>query len=637
MKIKSISKEKVEVPGFEDVRNWYEKHLHPDANSYDDQTVYEKVYHNGAFAGVFQCTSRGAQKLFTEAKPNSIVDIAVLTSIYRPGPLAAKVDQIYLDAKNHGKKFDWGHPLFDKVLGPTYNCLSGDTKILTDDGEIRIDQIKVGQSLPTLNELTGELVNDTVIAIVENGVKELYEVETETGILKITGEHKVLTESRGWLEVKNLTLENKILTPKSSVTIKSIKKISAEKVYDIQTKQHNFIANGHIVHNCLIFQESVMALAEHIGGFPKEKCDDVRRAIMKRDLSKGDAAIKEAQKMEDDFVAGAISKGITEATARKAYQNILWFAGYGFNRAHAVAYAIDSYMCAWLLTHYEEEWLCTYLESMSDNSEDRARAFSEAKNLGYSIKSVDINHSGREWTSINGQKTLVQSFNTIKGVGEAAVNEIMLYRPYNSIEDLLWKQDGTWKHSKFNKKSFENLIKTFSFDSMNIVGEGKLFKNYKQMYHVIIEHYDQLKKKNGKDLLYKLIKETSDIEDWGFNEKIQMQLELIGDINVLNYINPETIQKLKDKGIESLSETDFEDSNKKITWFLVMSSNSAKTKNGKQYTQLMISGADGKQQKVFAWGIVDPNDVPAGRAYVAELEKTQFGLSLQGKKIKELL
>lgn len=215
MKIKSISKEKVETPGFEDVRNWYEKHLHPDANSYNDQSVYEKVYHDGAFAGVFQCTSRGAQKLFMEAKPSSIVDIAVLTSIYRPGPLAAKVDQIYLDAKNHGKKFDWGHPLFDKVLGPTYNCL--------------------------------------------------------------------------------------------------------------------------------IFQESVMALAEHIGGFPKEKCDDVRRAIMKRDLSKGDSAIKEAQKMEDDFVSGAISKGISEATARKAYQNILWFAGYGFNKSLYKLQSINIY------------------------------------------------------------------------------------------------------------------------------------------------------------------------------------------------------------------------------------------------------------------------------------------------------
>lgn len=116
------------------------------------------------------------------------------------------------------------------------------------------------------------------------------------------------------------------------ITIKSIKKISPEKVYDIQTNQHNFIANGHIVHNCLIFQESVMALAEHVGGFPKEKCDDVRRAIMKRDLSKGDSSVKEAKKMEDEFVSGALKNGVSEDTSRKAYQNILWFAGYGFNK-----------------------------------------------------------------------------------------------------------------------------------------------------------------------------------------------------------------------------------------------------------------------------------------------------------------
>ena len=306
------------------------------------------------------------------------------------------------------------------------------------------------------------------------------------------------------------------------------------------------------------------------------------------------------------------------------------------SNSHAVAYAIDSYMCAWLLTHYEAEWLCTYLESMSANSEDRSKAFAEAKNLGYTIKSVDINQSGREWTSLP-DKILVQSFCTIKGVGEAAVNEIMLQRPYNTIEDLLWKTDGSWKHSKFNKRVFESLIKTFSFDSMNIIGEDKLFKNYKQMHWVIIEHYDQLKKKNGKELFYKLVKESQDIEDWSFNEKIEMQLELIGDINVLDYINPNTLQKLKDKGVESLSETDFDESANKICWFLVMSSKDAKTKNGKQYTQLSIVGADGKQQKVFAWNIADSNEIPCGRAYVAELEKTQFGLTLRGKKIKELL
>jgi hypothetical protein len=86
------------------------------------------------------------------------------------------------------------------------------------------------------------------------------------------------------------------------------------------------------------------------------------------------------------------------------------------SNSHAVAYAIDSYMCAWLLTHYESEWLCTYLESMSANSEDRSKAFAEAKNLGYTIKSVDINQSGSEWTALP-NKTLVKIFGTIKGVG----------------------------------------------------------------------------------------------------------------------------------------------------------------------------------------------------------------------------
>ena len=54
-------------------------------------------------------------------------------------------------------------------------------------------------------------------------------------------------------------------------------------------------------------------------------------------------------------------------------------------------------------------------------------------------------------------------------------------------------------------------------------------------------------------------------------------------------------------------------------------------------TDFIIVGSDGKQHKVFAWNIINSSEIPCGRAYVAELEKTQFGLSLRGKKIKELL
>lgn len=127
----------------------------------------------------------------------------------------------------------------------------------------------------------------------------------------------------------------------SPIKILGIKKISPAITYDIQTRNHNFIANGHIVHNCILFQEQVMDLAEHVGGFPKDQCDNVRRAIMKRDLSKGDAAMAEAKKLEDDFVAGAVKNGVKEETAKKAYQNILWYAGYGFNKTLYFCQTID--------------------------------------------------------------------------------------------------------------------------------------------------------------------------------------------------------------------------------------------------------------------------------------------------------
>jgi hypothetical protein len=208
MKIKKI--ENISQPTFHDVRKWYDNHLHPDVNDYNDQSVYKYVYHEGRFPGVFQLTSNGAQKLFKQAKPESIIDIAVLTSIYRPGPLAAKVDKIYLESKA-GNKFDWGHPIFEKVLGQTYNCLTGDMKVLTDSGEIRIDEIEQGMTIPSLNESTGEIVQDKVIAKVNNGIKEILEIETEIGVLKLTPEHKVLT-TNGWKEAKDITLDDEIIS-----------------------------------------------------------------------------------------------------------------------------------------------------------------------------------------------------------------------------------------------------------------------------------------------------------------------------------------------------------------------------------------------------------------------------------------
>jgi DNA polymerase-3 subunit alpha len=91
----------VEEPTFEDVLDYYNKYLHPDVIDFDDQAVYENIFHQGKWAGVFQFTEQGAQSFCTRVKPTNIIDVSAITSIFRPGPLSAGVDVDYVEAKNH--------------------------------------------------------------------------------------------------------------------------------------------------------------------------------------------------------------------------------------------------------------------------------------------------------------------------------------------------------------------------------------------------------------------------------------------------------------------------------------------------------------------------------------------------------
>jgi DNA polymerase-3 subunit alpha len=201
-KIKSLEVIDNESVSFADVRHWFDEHMLVDKIDLTDQKVFEYVYHGARWAGIFQLTSKGAQRLFEAAKPSSIEEIAVLTSVYRPGPLAAGLDKLWLKVLQ-GEEYDWG----DKRV------------------------------------------------------------------------NKILEKTRG----------------------------------------------------LLIFQEGVMALAEHVGGFPKDKCDEVRRAIMKRSVSGEAAAKAAAEKLKSEFVDGAVKNGYSSEVATSIFEKIQWFAGYGFN------------------------------------------------------------------------------------------------------------------------------------------------------------------------------------------------------------------------------------------------------------------------------------------------------------------
>ena len=84
--------EGMDNPTFADIKRFYETNLHPEKIDLDDKEVWENVFHEGKWAGIFQFTEGGAQSFCKNAKPNNITDLAAITSIYRPGPLSAGVD-----------------------------------------------------------------------------------------------------------------------------------------------------------------------------------------------------------------------------------------------------------------------------------------------------------------------------------------------------------------------------------------------------------------------------------------------------------------------------------------------------------------------------------------------------------------
>lgn len=114
----------MESPTFADIKDYYDNNLHPAVIDFDDQRVYKNVFHKGNFAGVFQFQESGMQSFAKQAKPTSLIDLTALTSIWRPGPLEAKVHVKYLKVKHGLAPVSYDHPILEKTtLNQTYGFL----------------------------------------------------------------------------------------------------------------------------------------------------------------------------------------------------------------------------------------------------------------------------------------------------------------------------------------------------------------------------------------------------------------------------------------------------------------------------------------------------------------------------------
>jgi len=292
------------------------------------------------------------------------------------------------------------------------------------------------------------------------------------------------------------------------------------------------------------------------------------------------------------------------------------------SNSHAVSYSIISYQCAWLYNYYPSEWLAAYLDSQPDTKKEKA--VNIVKAAGYTVQGVDINKSGNVWEISDDGKTLIQPLSAIKGVGDAAIKEILDHRPFAKIEDLLFHPRVSY--SKLNKKNIDALCRSDSLASLI----DSRFTGGKHFWSAVA--VDRPRKLEN---LIENIKTYSPEGDFTRDEKILNTLELTG-VYPVGMIVPDSVrQKLDEKMIPPLGAYD---SDIGLCWFIPKNIEKKKTKTGKEY--LVVEAIDDTNivTKIKCWGYDPKKDtIHINRPYIAKLDHQQdWGFSSRsiGKNFK---
>ncbi len=245
----------------------------------------------------------------------------------------------------------------------------------------------------------------------------------------------------------------------------------------------------------LVFQEQLSLLAHRLGkDISLDEGNELRKVLTKKGTGK-EAAVKE--KLYSKFVEGCLEKGVSEDEAVKLWKTMEFFSGYGFNLSHAICYSILSYQCAHLFTYYPAEWMAAFLDKEPEDKKEEAIA--TAKSFGFTIKKLDINNSGVSWeVDPKNPKNLIQPLSSIKGLGETAIEQIMKYRPFKTIEDLLFNENIVY--SKLNKRALDALTRSEAVDSLM----DKRFTGLKHFWSAVVVDRPKTKKKLDENIeLYK--------------------------------------------------------------------------------------------------------------------------------------
>ena len=461
-------------PSFDEIKEFYDKNLHPNILDMNDQKVYKNVFQKGNWAGVFQFTEGGAQRFCELVKPANIVDLSAITSIYRPGPLSAKVDKHYIAAKKNPGDIKYAHKIVKEVTKETYGFL--------------------------------------------------------------------------------------------------------------------------------IFQEQIALLAHRLGkDLSLDEGNLLRKILTKRGAGKD--KIKEG--IHNKFITGCLEKDMRADEAQKLWDTFEFFSGYGFNKSHALSYSILSFQSAWLLNYYPSEWVAAFLDKEPEARKEKA--INIACSMGFNIQKLDVNTSGFTWEISEDGKTLTQPLSSIKGLGNAAIKEIVDHRPFNTIEEFLF--DDRMLYSKVNKKSVDALVRS---QALNGLMDDR-FSGMKHFWMSVASERPR-KEKNLIENIEKYVKEG----DFTSEEKLENLIDLTGLFPFDLVMTREVERRLEEKFVPPISEYD---PDLGVVWFIPRKIIQKKTKHGKDWWLVEAIDKNSTVTAIKCWGVQNGKDIiHINRPYIAKLD-----------------
>ncbi len=288
----------------------------------------------------------------------------------------------------------------------------------------------------------------------------------------------------------------------------------------------------------IVYQEQVMNISRLVAGYSLGQADMLRRAMGKKKVS-------EMERHKEIFRSGAIEKGFDEKKAVELFELMAKFAEYGFNKSHAVAYALIAYQTAYLKLNYTPCFFAALLGTEMGNTDKVTTYINDAKDHGIEILPPDVNESLWEFNVLG--QTIRFGMGAVKNIGKGAVEELVRERlengPYVGFIDFCERIN----HRNINKRVVESLIKVGAFDSVESMGRKTMLENMA----VVLAHGQkkQEERERGQTNLFSLDGKTTssfqqfefdEIDDFDEKEKLQHEKDLMGI-----YVSGHPLEKYK--------------------------------------------------------------------------------------------